>query len=285
MERSPERLAILARIDEFEKNGWFDRDVEDDPPTRPLRAGEVDYTGRKLHTRIATFFANRAARRFFDGCLRRHDFIIREVRGIENYLAVSERGVLLTCNHFNAFDNYAVYKAIEAHLGHRNLWKIIREGNFTSFPGLFGYFFRHCNTLPLSSRLSVMRELIAGVSVLLERGEKILIYPEQGMWWNYRKPRPCKEGAYRFAAHNQAPVLPLFITTEDTEEIGADGFPVLAYTVHILPALFPDPGKSTRENCEMLARENYRAWKKTYEDFYGIPLTYTTEGEVSPCSI
>ena len=193
---------------------------------------------------------------------------------------------MITANHFNAFDNYAIFKAIQKELGRKRLYKIIREGNYTSFGGLYGYFFRHCNTLPLSADHRAFRELRDAIAVLLDRGEKILIYPEQGMWWNYRKPRPLKPGAFRFAAVNNAPVLPFFLTMEDTDRIGADGYPIQAYTVHILPAIFPDPALTVRENSERMCTLNYNAWKQTYEQFYDIELTYTTEQkEDPPCSI
>lgn len=284
MQQAQDRLDVLARIEEYERAGLFDHDVENDPPTRPLRPGEVDYTNRKLSSRVASYFATRRARRFFEDRIKEGSLVIREVRGIENYLAVRDRGALLTCNHFNAFDNYAVYKAIEPYLGRRRLWKIIREGNYTSFGGLYGYFFRHCNTLPLSGNVRVLGEMMEGVSVLFARGEKILIYPEQGMWWNYKKPRPLKEGAFRLAVKNGVPVVPFFITTEETDRLGPDGFPILAYTVHVLPALWPDPAMSAREDARRLATQNYEAWKQIYEDFYKTPLVYTTEKEVPPCS-
>ena len=143
--------------------------------------------------------------------------------------------------------------------------------------GIYGYFFRHCNTLPLSADHRAFRELRDAITVLLGRGEKILIYPEQGMWWNYRKPRPLKAGAFHFAAANKAPVLPFFLTMEDTDRIGADGYPIQAYTVHILPAIEPDAALSVRENAQRMCDRNYAAWKDVYEQFYGIPLTYTTE--------
>ena len=63
MEKAQDRLEILEKIREYEKNGWFDRDVENDPPTRPLRPGEADFVGKKLSARIATRFANRMAYR------------------------------------------------------------------------------------------------------------------------------------------------------------------------------------------------------------------------------
>ena len=283
--KTRERLAVLERIREYERLGFFDRDVEIDPPTRQLEEGEVDYIGKKRSTRFFTKIANFAARSFFERQIKQGNLIIKEVRGLENYLAVADKGALITCNHFNAFDNYAVYKAIEESLGKRPLYKIIREGNYTSFGGLYGFFFRHCNTLPLSTRMVTLRELIESVNILLTRGEKVLIYPEQGMWWNYRKPRPLKLGSFRFAAKAGVPVVPFFITTEETDKKDAAGFPILAYTVHILPAIMPDPDKNIRVNTEEMCAKNYRAWQEVYESTYGIPLTYTTEGEVKPCSI
>lgn len=285
MVRSQERLEILGKIEEYERKGWFDRDVEKDPPTRPLRPGEVDYAQKKWRTRICTEFANQVAKRHFDGRIRRGELVIKEVRGIENYRAVAEGGVIITANHFHPFDNYAVFKAIEKDLGRRRLYKIIREGNYTSFPGLYGFFFRHCNTLPIPSHLPVWREMMQGVSDLLARGEKILIYPEQGMWWNYRKPRPLKAGAFQFAVKANVPVLPMFLTMEDTRQLDGDGFPIQAYTVHILPAIYPNSENKAREEIKRLAEENYAAWKEVYEHTYGVALTYTTEKkEVIGCS-
>lgn len=280
MEKSKERLDVLKKIEKYEEEGLFDRDVENDPPSRALRANECDYLGKKLSSRLATAAANRIAKFYFDGCIRRGELVIREVRGIENYLAVAGRGAVITANHFNPYDNYAVYKAIEPHLGRHRLYKMIREGNYTSFGGLFGFFFRFCNTIPIPSTVSVWREMENAVLSLLERGEKILIYPEQGMWWNYKKPRPLKPGAFFFAAKKGAPVLPVFITMEDTERTGDDGFPIQAYTLHFLPAIEPQPSLSVKENSAVMAEKNYLAWKETYEDFYGIPLVYRAEAKV-----
>ena len=283
---SQERLEILRKIEEYEENGWFDRDVEDDPPTTPLDHTKVDYTGKRFSTRVASEIANIFGRNHFEGMLKRGDVILREIRGAENFDAVKDCGALVTCNHFNAFDNYAAYKALEPMLGKKRLYKIIREGNYTSFGGFYGYLFRHCNTLPLCSSISGMKALMNAISVLFERGEKILIYPEQGMWYNYRKPRPLKEGAFRFAARDNVPVLPLFITLEDTERLDGDGLPIQAYTVHILPPIFPDKQKSVRENTALMCRKNYEMWVDVYESFYGKKLEYTTKGgDVGPCSI
>ena len=109
-ELAPDRVEVLKRIEEYERLGYFDRDVENDPPTRPLRPGEVDYTLRKFSSRIASEIANEVARRHFDKCIKRGELVIREVRGMEHYLAVQHRGVMITSNHFHPFDNYSVFK-------------------------------------------------------------------------------------------------------------------------------------------------------------------------------
>lgn len=274
MEKAQDRLEVLDRIKEYEELGLFDRDVEKDPPTRPLEKGEVDYLARKLTTKIGTEIANEIARRHFDGCIARGELVIKQIKGIENYLDVAKKGVLITCNHFNAFDNYAVFKVIQPYLGKKRLYKIIREGNYTSFPGFYGYLFRHCNTLPLPSDHTVMRELLEAVDKLLKRGEKILIYPEQGMWWNYRKPRPMQDGAFTLAVRNKAPVVPIFITMEDSDVLDGDGFFVQEYTLHILPAIYPDPALSSAAAKEDMKNKNYEAWVKVYEEFYQKPLVY-----------
>ena len=285
MSISESRRRVLARIEEYERRGWFDRDVEDDPPTTPLDYERVDFAYERWSSRLGARVANLAGKSYFDRCIRRGLYVMKEVRGLEHFEPVRDAGVLITCNHFNAFDNYAVNRALAPVLDGRDLYKIIREGNYTSFGGFFGYLFRHCNTLPLCASVHGMKRMMDGLAKLFARGEKVLIYPEQGMWYNYRKPRPLKVGAFRFAAKTLTPVLPIFITLEDTDRLDPDGLPVQAYTLHIHPVIYPDPALSVRENSLRMCEETYARWKATYESFYDRELTYTTEGEVQICSM
>lgn len=273
MEKSPERLKILEKIDEYERAEKWDCDVEDDPETIELLPNKVDYLNKKLSNKIATIIANRAGIKFFEKLIKQGQFVIKDVVGLENYLSV-KGGAIITCNHFNACDNYAVYRTIRPYMGRKKLYKVIREGNYTNFPGPIGFFFRHCNTLPLSSNTETMKKFLVAVRTLLGRGEKILIYPEQGMWWNYRKPRPLKSGAFRFAVTCNVPVVPVFITMEDTETLDPYGFPVQAYTINFLKPIYPNNELSKKDNMEYMKNENYRLWKETYEKFYNKKLVY-----------
>lgn len=274
MEKSPERLKILKKIEELERDEKWDIDVEDDPVTKTLMPDQIDYLNKKLSSKIANFFANRAGTAFYEKLIKNKQFIIKEVKGIENFLEVKDEGAIITCNHFNVCDNYAVWRVIKPYMGKKNLWKVIREGNYTNSPPPFGFILRNCNTLPLSSNVETMKNFMSAVNVLLKRGEKILVYPEQAMWWNYKKPRPFKSGAFRFAATNMVPVVPFFITMEDSDVLDPDGFFVQEYTVHILPAIYPDKSKSRNENMEDLRIRNFEAWKNVYEKVYNTKLEY-----------
>jgi 1-acyl-sn-glycerol-3-phosphate acyltransferase len=278
VEKAPDRLEILEEIEKLEREGRFDVDPEKDPPTITLLPEDVDYLKEKRSTRVKNKLATKMGEKFLDELLRTNKLIIKEVKGIEHLNAV-KGGAIITCNHFNPFDAFTMEKVfrMSEHRKTKTFYKVIREGNYTNFPGLYGFFFRHCDTLPLSSNTKTMREFMRAVDTILQDGDLILIYPEQSLWWNYRKPKPLKNGAFKFAAHNHVPVVPIFITMEDSDKIGADGFPVQEYIVNIGEAIYPDEEKTERENAQLMRDKNYELWKDIYEEFYQIPLVYTTE--------
>ena len=275
--RDKGRVEIVEKIARYEREGRFDEDVEDDPPGRAIEPGEVDYLRKKIGSKIRCKIAYSMARKFLKGILKNQQMIVRDIVGLENY-AELDTGAIITCNHFNAFDSFAMQIAYESagQKRKRKLYRVIREGNYTAFPGFFGYLMRNYNTLPLASNPKAMREFIKATDTLLKEGNLVLIYPEQSMWWNYRKPKPLKSGGFYFAAKNRVPVLPCFITMRDSSVIAADGFPVQEYTIHVAKAIYPDPNKSVSENSQMMMDKNYEIWKEIYEKEYGIELRYET---------
>ncbi len=280
IEKSQYRQEVLKKIEQLEKEGKFDVDAEDDPPTIVLTPENVDYLRKKMTSKLKRIFANEVGERFLDNLLKNNKLIIKEVKGLENLNKIST-GAMVTCNHFNPFDCFTVEKVfrMSGKIEEKRLYKVIREGNYTNFPGLYGFFFRNCDTLPLSSNKRTMVQFMRAVDTLLQKGDFILIYPEQSMWWNYRKPKPLKHGAFKMAVRNNVPVIPIFITMEDSDKIDGEGFPIQEYTVNIAEPIYPDENLSQRENTEMMRNKNFEVWKEIYEDFYGIPLEYTTESD------
>lgn len=267
-----ERERILARIAELEAAGGehYFLDVESDPPGHPLAPEEVDYLQTKPLHRIQSFFARRLA----DLCLFHfgHDLRFR-VEGAEHLRGLSpEQGAILTSNHFSKFESLCVQKVAKQVPGRHRFWRVIK-GNNVFIPGLIGFFMRHCDTLPLSTNLRTQRLFSESLQQILSDGDLVLIYPEQAMWQNYRKPRPHKPGAYFYAAKFNVPILPLFVTMQDQpRRLDGAGYPKQAYTIHILPPIFPDPDRTTRENARAMQAQNERLCRETYERVYGESL-------------
>ena len=59
IEKSADRLAVLEKIRMFEENGWFDRDIENDPPTIELLPHQIDYLRQKITSKIKCWIANK----------------------------------------------------------------------------------------------------------------------------------------------------------------------------------------------------------------------------------
>lgn len=274
---SADRLEVLQRIKEYEAKGWFDKDVENDPEAPELTPDKVDYLCKKLSSKISRKIANHVGDKYFLNLIKKGELVIDGVYG-EEYLDALAKGAMITCNHFSPFDNYIVFHCIRKRLPKKYLYKVIREGNYTHFPGLYGYLFRHCNTLPLSSNRRTMVNFMSAVQTLLTRGESILIYPEQGMWWNYKKPRPFKVGAFKMAFRANVPVLPTFITMQDDEnKLDNNGYPLQRHTLHILPPVYPDATLTEKEGAEKMKEQAYALCKAKYVEVYGVPLTYTCD--------
>ena len=269
---SPERQAILDKIKEKERAGLFNEPVENDPEAPELLPDQVDYLRKKLSTKLKTRMANFLGDHYFLNLIKKDIMVIDGVEG-EEHLSALAQGAVVTCNHFSPFDNYIVFHCIRKYLPRKYLYKVIREGNYTNFPGLYGFLFRYCNTLPLSRNRRTMINFMSAINTLLKRGETVLVYPEQEMWWNYKKPRPYKVGAFKIAHRAGVPVVPTFITMQDDQErVDGDGYPVQRHTLHIMPPIYPD-GLTPEEMME----KTYEACKAKYEEVYKIPLVY--EGE------
>lgn len=275
---SEDRKEVLRKIDEYERKGWFDKDVENDPPSPELRPEDVDYLGKKLSSKIKTAIANKMGRKFFEKMIKEGAVVIDGMEGGENLRLLKDTGAVITCNHFGIPDNYILYHCIQKSLKKKRLYKVIREGNYTGFSGLFGFLFRNCNTLPLSSNRRTMVNFMSAADTLLRRGEAVLIYPEQGMWWNYRKPRPFKIGAFKIAARAGVPVLPTFVTMKDDEtKLDEHNYPLQHYTLHVMPPVYPDKTLSEKQAAEKMKEDTFALYKAKYEEVYGVPLAYVEE--------
>ena len=271
------KLSREKKIDFLEKAGLFYLDINEDPPTISLNPDKVDYLREKLSSKIKSKITTKYAEHLVNSLIKQKKLIIKDIKGLENMQGV-KTGALITCNHFNPYDCFTIETVfrISGENKKRKIFKVIREGNYTNFPGMYGFFFRNCDTLPLGSTKKAMTNLLKAVDTILKRGNFILIYPEQSMWWNYKQPKPFKNGAFNFAVKSKVPVIPTFITFNDSEIIGEDSNPVQEYIVHIGKPIYPDESLSSKDNIKMMRDANYKFWVDTYEKVYGKPVEYKT---------
>ena len=266
-EPSVERLAILEKIRALEAEGGdsFYVDVEPDPPGHSLGPEEVDYLKKKFSNRFKAFWARRiadVAQVHF-----RRDLHMK-VLGEENLAGLGEGGAILTSNHFSKFENLAVKEVADRVPGKHKFFRVVRERNYF-LTGIIGFLMKNCDTLPLSSNIKTSRLFSEALEIMFRRGDLILIYPEQAMWWNYRKPRPFKPGAFFYAAKFRVPIVPIFVTMEDLPELDEYNFPKQAYTIHVMPVIYPDPEKSLRENEREMLAKNQQLCHDKYVEVYG----------------
>ena len=130
--------------------------------------------------------------------------------------------------------------------------------------------------LPLSDDPAVMRHFTKSVDWYLQHDNFVVIYPEQAMWWNYKKPRVYKDGAYTFAVKNNVPIIPTFITYRPSGKVSEQGIEEMYLTVHVMQPIYPDPNLRRHDNVEQMKRKNFALCKAKYEEVYGEALTYTT---------
>lgn len=185
---------------------------------------------------------------------------------------------IVTSNHFSPIDNTVVRKMVRQ-TGRKYMPVVANEENL-AMDGLFGFLMTYADTIPLAMSPEYVTHCFEPMlQQELEKGNFVLIYPEQEMWWNYRKPRPCKRGPYMYAVRNQVPVLSCFVEIHDLEKLDEPNFVEVSYTMHVLDPIYPDPEKSERQNSIDMAQQDYEQKKAAYEKAYGKELDYRFEIE------
>ena len=157
----------------------------------------------------------------------------------------------------------------------KNLYIVIQDTNL-AMPGFLGYLMNSLNTIPLLKSPNYMISTFKPtLKKILHENNYVLIYPEEEMWFNYRKIRPLKRGAYQYAAVLNVPVISCFTKIEDTDIPDNDEFNKTLYELNVLGVLYPDKDVSPRTNSINMLNQDY-SWKKTaYEKLYNEKLDYT----------
>ena len=200
-----------------------------------------------------------------------------EVIGLENVKNINT-GAIITSNHFNPLDNTVVRKFAKK-AGKKRIYVIGQESNL-AMDGLIGFMMKYSDIIPISNQVSYMKnDFQKLIKETLDKKNFILIYPEQEMWFNYRKPRNLKPGAYYYASKYNVPIISCFIEIIDKDENDNDEFKKVKYKIHILKPIYPDSDKSDKENAAWMSQRDYSQKIEAYEKAYNKKLDYKFEDE------
>ena len=267
------RKAVIQNIKNFAESSQFHNKVELNDPVLTTEQNRK-ITDSYLENRKQLTFKVKTA--FGVALAKTATRIINknsEIVGLEK-IPKDLGGVLITSNHFSPLEN-TVIRHLTNTLGRRKLGIISQTSNF-AMTGIIGFLMNYADTIPISNDprylardfLSVLKER------LVDKKHAILLYPEQEMWFNYRKPRPPKNGAYFYAAKLNVPIISCFVEMVDMDEDDTAEFKKVKYILHILDVLYPDQSKTVKENTETLGVMDYALKKACYEKVYGKELTY-----------
>lgn len=269
------KQTVIHNIQKAAEDGDFYRKVEVDDPELTdeeeqniLRAfpKQIGTPGYRIKTKAARTLVDAVAR-----SVNRNT----QFTGLE-YLKEIKGGAIVTSNHFNPLDNTAVRMAVKK-TGKKRLYIVSQAGNF-AMKGLIGFVMNYADTIPIGRDQDYMTDTFPElIKRLLKREQYVLIYPEQEMWFNYRKPRPPKRGAYYYAARFRVPVISCFVEMAEIKEEENEEFNKVRYVVHILPPIYPDPDRSVRENSIDMMKKDYEQKRHAYEKYYGRKLRYDFE--------
>jgi 1-acyl-sn-glycerol-3-phosphate acyltransferase len=171
---------------------------------------------------------------------------------------------ITTCNHVNKLDAVAVKKA----LGNKKFRVTVAE--FNNLNCGLGTCMRAFGIMPFSSDMTAMKNFNRSITKLLENNTFINFFPEQSEWWCYEKPRPIFQGAYYYAALNNVPIVPMFITFTDRRKKDKNGIILKKFHIHILKPIYPKEELTKKENIDYLMNENMKLWIGKYEEFYKV---------------
>lgn len=270
-----DREKVIENIRSAAARGDFNAKVEiNDPVLSPQESKAV--TDRYLAKRNTAGFKFKSflARKLTDaatGIINRNTVI----KGQE-CLSSLGGGAVITSNHFGPLENTVIRRLVKI-TGKKRLNIVSQVTNF-AMDGIIGFLMNYSDTVPLSDDFRYLNgDFISVLSELMQNKEMVLIYPEQEMWFNYRKPRPFKRGAYFFAAKLNVPVVSCFVEIQDTPQKDTEEFYKVKYVLHVLGVLYPDPQKDVRTNSFELCEKDYALKKSAYEKAYGKELDYTFE--------
>ena len=279
MEKDKERLAVIENIKKCLVENNLNSKVEiGDPNVDKMLLEEKTNNFDIFKKNPINKIKNKIVRKIINNFVNEFNQDT-EIVGLENIENI-DTGAIITSNHFSPKDSTPIIYAIKK-VGMYKKFNIVIDDNNLAMDGLFGFIMNYFNTVPINSDKEYNeKKFMPAIEKLLKNNNLILIYPEEEMWFNYKKVRNLKIGAYHLAAKFEVPIIPCFVEMrEKSGEYEEDGFNKLKFVLHIMPPIYPNKDKSLKENKIMMHDKDYELKKEAYEKAYGKEMSYEFSDE------
>lgn len=178
------------------------------------------------------------------------------IEGRKNLKAL-DGGAVTVCNHIHPMDCTMIDLAVFP----RPIHYVTLDTNFR-IPAV-RHLIRWLGGVPLSHSPHQMGKLLAAMGEAMKDGELVQIYPEGVLIPYCTDLRKFRNGAFRLAADNGVPLVPMVLTQEAPTGILKLYKKKPCLHLHILPALHPDPAlppraaaNRLREQCLQVMQEH-----------------------------
>lgn len=186
-------------------------------------------------------------------------------KGRENLKALKNTGFISVSNHVLFLDNLLIRQAI--YYSRKKLFITVAPHNCKR--GLGGAMMRAGGIIPIPlDHPNAIKLFNKKVHEELSKNNCLHFYPEQSLWFQYPKPRPLMKGAFSYASKENVPIVPMFLTFENTHGLRKLISHYKRVTINILEPIYPDSNKSRGENTRNMLKATSNAMLKCYRETY-----------------
>ena len=252
------------KIEELEKNADFDVDVKpvNQKFVKKMDPNKFKYKHKNIFYKFYSFLVRLVV--YILGPIFTFFYFKLRIRGRKNLKAIRKKGAIVVTNHVHTLDSLYIRQISRT----RSMYYLAAP--FNNKKGLAGLTLRVAGVLPLGNGLKLAKQLDTTIADLLKNKRLLTIYAEESMWMGYTKIRPLKRGAFHYAVKNNSPVVPVVALFRKTNWLDKLLMRKYKVTLQILPAIFPKPELSPKDNIDYMCKTCHQEMVKCANAFYGV---------------
>lgn len=172
---------------------------------------------------------------------------------------IKKSGAVIVANHVHPLDATVIVSSFYP----RRIYPLTLKSNF-GLP-IVGFIQRHGKCVPIPDNAEQLKRFDTELINVLNKGGKLLVYPEGSLSLYDKSLREFKAGAFRYSAITNTPILPTVTTFRPARGLRKGK---LLFTTTYLKPIYPDSSISERANILKLFKETRTAMVEAIDSYY-----------------